>query len=249
MSSTPDEEEIPVEIWKCSEVFVYKVPPLTSTTAGYKAGDWGLDKPQITGGLKLLSKGVTLRVEIFDKGNKVASCPIKLDEDTNNPASSLEWWVISVTDSSRYFVVRAVDPNTKRQAMIGIGFRERNAAFEFQSALNDHFKRVIRSRQANNNKSEQSDDDNNGESSGNNNNNNNNEMNESGKYKLTGKITLKLSSVNKNSNNNEQQQPPSLSTLNINDNNKPPGTAATATTTTAGVVTAGDDEVEWGEFS
>ena len=141
-------EETVIELWRAPEVFVYKVPLLTSTH-GYKAADWNLEKPQVTGSLKLLSRGPAVRVEVFDlKGTKVASCPITLDPDETKPASALEWWVEVVKDSSRYFVVRAVDPATKRQALLGVGFRERNTAFEFQSALNDHFKRVVRQRKA-----------------------------------------------------------------------------------------------------
>ena len=132
MAAEQDGDEAVIELWRAAEVFVYKVPPLTSTQ-GYKAADWNLEKPQVTGSLKLLSKGHTVRVEIFDlKGTKIASCPITLDEDATKPASSLEWWVETVKDSSRYFVVRAVDPASKRQALLGVGFRERNAAFEFQ---------------------------------------------------------------------------------------------------------------------
>uniref|UniRef100_A0A8D2BDN4 NECAP endocytosis associated 2 n=1 Tax=Sus scrofa TaxID=9823 RepID=A0A8D2BDN4_PIG len=49
--------------------------------------------------------------------------------------------VESVTDSSRYFVIRIEDGNGRR-AFIGIGFGDRGDAFDFNVALQDHFKWV-----------------------------------------------------------------------------------------------------------
>ncbi len=50
-------------------------------------------------------------------------------------------------DSSRYFVVRCINPNTKQKAFIGLAFNERNDAFEFNVALQDfdkHKKQEVR---------------------------------------------------------------------------------------------------------
>lgn len=47
----------------------------------------------------------------------------------------------NVLDSSRYFVMRVVDPSRPNtHAFIGIGFQDRDEAFEFQNALRTHDK-------------------------------------------------------------------------------------------------------------
>jgi len=48
--------------------------------------------------------------------------------------------VESCSDSSRYFVIRALDEGSGQHAFVGIGFTERTDAFDFNVALSDHFK-------------------------------------------------------------------------------------------------------------
>jgi len=144
MAGNDAETEYVQELLKFSEVFVYKVPPLTSVQAGHRAEQWGLDKPFATCTMKVLAKGDAVMLQLFSnekQGQLVAACPIALEGD-----QTLEYWVEQVKDSARYFVIRMVDNRTKKQALLGIGFRDRNPAFEFQEALGHHFRRVMRLR-------------------------------------------------------------------------------------------------------
>lgn len=47
-------------------------------------------------------------------------------------------------DSSRYYVVRIKDPKSARTTLIGVGFREREDAFDLKNCLNDYVKFINR---------------------------------------------------------------------------------------------------------
>ncbi|AWP02821.1 putative adaptin ear-binding coat-associated protein 2 [Scophthalmus maximus] len=102
------------------EVHVYRIPPRASNR-GYRAADWKLDEPSWSGRLKITAKG-----ELF------AHAPVD-----QYPGCVVE----AVTDSSRYFVIRIEDGNG-RHAFIGLGFADRGDSFDFNVALQDHFKWV-----------------------------------------------------------------------------------------------------------
>jgi len=111
------------------ECFVYRLPPRPSNK-GYRASDWGLDKPQWTVRMKitLLNNKVNVKLVNQTTGEPFATAPI----DTY-PGVAVE----SVVDSSRYFVLRIKDGD--RSAFVGIGFADRGDAFDFNVTLQDHF--------------------------------------------------------------------------------------------------------------
>lgn len=114
------------------EVLVYRIPPRPSNR-GYRAADWGLDKPSWTGRMRIVAVGNKVSVKLEDRsGELFAQAPID-----SYPSVAVE----SVTDSSRYFVLKISD-GSGRTAYIGIGFADRGDAFDFNVTLQDHFNSV-----------------------------------------------------------------------------------------------------------
>nr|KAF6444590.1 NECAP endocytosis associated 2 [Molossus molossus] len=115
------------------EVHVYRIPP-RATNRGYRAAEWQLDQPSWSGRLRITAKGQVAYIKLEDRtsGELFAQAPVD-----QFPGTAVE----SVTDSSRYFVIRIEDGNGRR-AFIGLGFGDRGDAFDFNVALQDHFKWV-----------------------------------------------------------------------------------------------------------
>uniref|UniRef100_A0A3B4BGN8 Adaptin ear-binding coat-associated protein 1 n=1 Tax=Periophthalmus magnuspinnatus TaxID=409849 RepID=A0A3B4BGN8_9GOBI len=115
------------------EVNVYRIPPRASNRA-YRAADWKLDAPDWSGRMRITAKGKVAFIKLEDKvsGELFAQAPVN-----EYPGIAVE----TVSDSSRYFVIRIQDDNG-RSAFIGVGFGDRGDAFDFNVSLQDHFKWV-----------------------------------------------------------------------------------------------------------
>lgn len=115
------------------EVHVYRIPPRASNR-GYRAADWKLDEPAWSGRMKITAKGKMAYIKLEDKntGELFAQAPVE-----QYPGVAVE----AVTDSSRYFVIQ-IDDGNGRHAFIGVGFADRGDSFDFNVALQDHFKWV-----------------------------------------------------------------------------------------------------------
>ncbi|XP_059399616.1 adaptin ear-binding coat-associated protein 2 [Carassius carassius] len=116
-----------------SEVHVYRIPP-RSSNRGYRAADWKLEEPAWSGRMKITAKGKTAFIKLEDRITGELFAQALVDQ---YPGSVVE----SVSDSSRYFVIKIEDGNG-RHAFIGIGFADRGDSFDFNVALQDHFKWV-----------------------------------------------------------------------------------------------------------
>ncbi|XP_029183246.2 adaptin ear-binding coat-associated protein 2-like [Acropora muricata] len=114
-----------------NECFIYKIPP-RSSNRGYRAADWKLDQPDWTGRVRVCAKGKECYIKIEDKnsGELFAKCPVD-----DYPGLAVE----AVLDSSRYFVLKIVNENGQH-AFIGMGFQDRGDSFDFNVAMQDHFK-------------------------------------------------------------------------------------------------------------
>lgn len=121
------------------EVFVYRIPPRTTNRA-YRAADWGLDSPDWTGRMRIVSIGSKCTIKLEDKnsGELFAACPVE-----SYPSPAVE----NVSDSARYFVIMIKDGGG-RTAFIGIGFIDRSDSFDFNVALQDFFKYLKKDEEA-----------------------------------------------------------------------------------------------------
>ncbi|KAM7373615.1 hypothetical protein PAMP_008455 [Pampus punctatissimus] len=89
------------------DVNVYRIPPRASNRA-YRAADWKLDTPDWSGRMRITAKGKVAYVKLEDKvsGELYAQAPIR-----EYPGVAVE----TVSDSSRYFVLRIQDDNGKKR--------------------------------------------------------------------------------------------------------------------------------------
>jgi hypothetical protein len=126
-------------LWTCKECYVYQIPPLKNES-GHRANDWDVNKWLWSGALKLTAKGNTLEIVLHDpsSGEVFASCPV---------AEKGSKAVDQVIDSSRYFALR-IDDGKGRHAYVGMGFRDRSHAYDFNATMQDHWKGVQRQKEA-----------------------------------------------------------------------------------------------------
>lgn len=107
------------------QVHVFKIP-VRKSAEGHRASDWPKD-PTWTGKLKIIAKGRMAAIMLLDGKNATfAVCPVS--DDTA---------VERTLDSGRYFVLK-IQNAQGRHAFIGIAFNERNDAFDFNVALQEH---------------------------------------------------------------------------------------------------------------
>lgn len=129
-----DTEPIEIVLFQVPECYVYIIPP-RMTAASYRADEWDVNKWTWEGILKVASKGEECIIKLEDKNTGELYARAFLRNGEPHP-------VEPVIDSSRYFVLR-IEENIGgrlRHAFIGIGFRERTEAYDFQAALHDHMK-------------------------------------------------------------------------------------------------------------
>ncbi|KAF3773487.1 Adaptin ear-binding coat-associated protein 2 [Nymphaea thermarum] len=127
-------ESLELVLFHVNECYVYLIPPRKSA-ASYRADEWNVNKWAWEGILKVVSKGEECMIRLEDKSTGELYAQAFLRNGEPHP-------VEPVIDSSRYFVLRVEEDfdGRIRHAFIGIGFRERPQAYDFQAALHDHMK-------------------------------------------------------------------------------------------------------------
>eukprot|EP00887_Chlorella_sp_A99_P000360 scaffold13.g360.t1 len=121
----------------CREVDVFRIPARQGA-AGHRSGEWRVANRLATCRLKVVARGEAMEVRLEDAstGELFGVCPV--------PRGQSQVVVEQASDSSRNFVLRLEDAETKRRAFVGISFSERTQAFDFNVALSDHERQVRR---------------------------------------------------------------------------------------------------------
>jgi hypothetical protein len=113
-----------------------------------RADEWNLKKPLQQCSLRIERRGdVLLIVFTFRKEDMKGSALFALCKiDLVNTTLPIVHWVQPVGDSSRYFAVRVEDEKGGREAVIGLGFREREEAEDFCQCLANYSNAIARER-------------------------------------------------------------------------------------------------------
>ena len=135
--ATDSAEDGPVEhtLLIVREVNVHQIPKRLSS-GGYKCAEWLVSSKIWSGRLRVVAIGdmAEIRLEDPNTGELFVACHVE--------PGRREVAVEPASDSSRYFVLR-VDDGRGRHAFLGLGFNDRNAAFDFNVALQDHERHVL----------------------------------------------------------------------------------------------------------
>ena len=128
----------------------YLFPLIVSNlhTHFFRADEWNLRKPLQQCSLRVERRGDVLLVVFTYKkegtqgSTLFALCKIELV----HAPYPMEHYVQPVGDSSRYFAVRVTDEKGGREAVIGLGFRERDEAADFCQCLTNYSNAIARER-------------------------------------------------------------------------------------------------------
>mmetsp|Transcript_24173 Transcript_24173/g.33265 ORF Transcript_24173/g.33265 Transcript_24173/m.33265 type:complete len:285 (+) Transcript_24173:88-942(+) len=135
-----DEEVSEQTVLLVKDVSVYKIPPRTRSE-GFNSGEWKVIDKIWNGRLRVVIVGTRCEVRLEDitSGELFAMCPVVvgMKDAVVEPAR----------DSSRYFIVR-VEDDKGHHAFLGLGFVERNDAFDFNVALTDFERHARREEEA-----------------------------------------------------------------------------------------------------
>lgn len=116
-ATSPKLEELEQTLISIKECFVYPAGPRKSS-AGYQAKDWDLDKPAFTCEIKARSTDSAMTIQFWKDGTLMCTS-VAIPLATVKKDKPLTAYLEPVSDSSRYFVVRAQTPE-KRTIMIGM---------------------------------------------------------------------------------------------------------------------------------
>mmetsp|Transcript_54063 Transcript_54063/g.60446 ORF Transcript_54063/g.60446 Transcript_54063/m.60446 type:complete len:163 (+) Transcript_54063:127-615(+) len=133
-----------------AECFMYRLPK--GSTSPYRADGWPLTKPLQCVSLRVERRGdVLLLIFTYTHGSGqkqklFALCPIDIVNQVDDEKKKMDHYVEAVLDSTRYFVARVKDEKANREALIGLGFRDREEAGDFRAALSKYEQDIAKER-------------------------------------------------------------------------------------------------------
>ena len=129
--STPSDGGLIRQLMTDRDCNAFQIPPAASAR-GHRAEDW-------RGGQ--IWKG---KVRVMEIGNGKCSIQLVNDDATKSPFAECPVEGVEYTrqvsrcyDSTRFFALQVVNPQTKQKANLGIGFTDRNDAFDLVTTLDD----------------------------------------------------------------------------------------------------------------
>eukprot|EP00656_Telonema_subtile_P007335 TRINITY_DN13440_c0_g1_i2.p1 TRINITY_DN13440_c0_g1~~TRINITY_DN13440_c0_g1_i2.p1 ORF type:complete len:286 (-),score=51.00 TRINITY_DN13440_c0_g1_i2:282-1139(-) len=127
-------EEVEYMLGAFTHGMVYQVHSGTmSPTGDYLADSWKEEHfvAEVCG--EILTKDNHTRVVMRDSATQQPFAECAVEDESS---------VVETIDSSRYVVLKLKDPKTGRTALIGLGWKERTAAYDFKATIYDHQKRM-----------------------------------------------------------------------------------------------------------
>eukprot|EP00977_Amphora_coffeiformis_P000818 scaffold175_cov177-Amphora_coffeaeformis.AAC.20 len=121
-------------------------PPVIFPT-NYSADEWNLRKPLQECSIRVERRGeILLVVFTYKKEGSPPALFAVCKVDPVGTGESLEHWIQPVGDSSRFFAIRVTDEKGGREAVIGLGFREREEAEDFSQCITNYQNALTRER-------------------------------------------------------------------------------------------------------
>ncbi|CAB9520350.1 ear-binding coat-associated protein 2 [Seminavis robusta] len=133
-----------------AEVYLYKIPREKDPGQQYFADEWVLKRPLKECSLRVERRGdaLLLLFTYVQEGKQGSTLFALCCIDLINGNQDMNHHVLTVGDSSRYFVVRVSDEQGEREALLGLGFRERDEAADFRAAISHYVNAVIKEKMA-----------------------------------------------------------------------------------------------------
>ena len=111
------------------------------------ADEWNLRKPLQECSLRIERRGeILLVVFTYKKEGSPPALFAVCKVDPVGTGESLDHWIQPVGDSSRFFAIRVTDEKGGREAVIGLGFREREEAEDFTQCIINYQNAISRER-------------------------------------------------------------------------------------------------------